>query len=48
MESTTIYKDNSACISQLKEGYKDILKVIEQNIFFQNSFSLMIFKEMVI
>jgi len=26
---------------------KDILKEIEQNIFFQNSFSLMISKEMV-
>jgi len=44
IKPTTIYEDNSVCIVQLKEGY---IKGDRTNIFFQNSFSLMIFKEMV-
>nr|KYP45713.1 Retrovirus-related Pol polyprotein from transposon TNT 1-94 [Cajanus cajan] len=45
MTSTIIYEDNVACIAQLKYGY---IREIEQSIFYQNSFLLMIFKGIVI
>jgi len=45
MESTTIYEDNSAYISQLKERY---IKGNKTKHILQKKNSLMIFKEMVI
>ena len=39
---TKLYEDNVVCLAQLKGGYK---KGIEQNIFYQNYFSCMIFKK---
>ena len=41
----TLYEDNATCIVQLKNGY---IKGIKQNIYHQNSFSLMIYKRRVI